>query len=405
MAASGSAGRRRFRGARVHPVDDRGTVIADGEVIVEDGRIAAVRAADRGATDDAVVDLPAHWHLTPGLVDAHVHLGLYPEGFPHEAKDLNEMTRPITPEMRAIDAVWPDDVAFFKARAAGITTVCVLPGSGNIIGGTGVALRTAGADVERMTRRDPACLKVAFGHNVKHSHGLKAGRFPLTRMGIAAGFREAFDAALDYEQRRMLDGRTSRHRGHEALLCALRREIPVRAHASRSDDILTAVRLAREYGLRLVIEHGYEADRVLEQLVERDVAVVFGPAFRCCGNTEELHFDFGTVATLDDAGVCVAHMTDHPIVPVGYLALQAGLSVRAGMKPERALRTITAHAARILGLDDTLGRLAPGLAADLAIFDGPPLEIATRVRATWIDGERVFADGEPTPVPGGVIRR
>lgn len=406
MAATATGARRRFRGARIHPVLDGGPpILDDAELIIEGDRIVALRPTDRGATDDAIVELPPGHHITPGLIDPHVHLGLFPEGSPREAKDLNEMTRPVTPEMRASDGVWPGDVAFFKARAAGITTVCVLPGSANIVGGTGFALRTAGIDVERMTRRDPVCLKVAFGYNVKHSHGLKSGRSPLTRMGIAAGFRDAFDAALRYEQQRIHDPHTPSDRGHDALLSALRRQIPVRAHASRSDDILTAIRLAREYGLKLVLEHGYEADLVLDRLKEHDVAVVFGPAFRCCGNTEELHFDFATVAALDAAGVCVAHMTDHPIVPVGYLAVQAGLSVRAGMKPERALRTITTHAARILGLEDEIGRLAPGMAADLAIFTGPPLDIASRVHATWIDGERVYADGEPVPVPGGLIRR
>ncbi len=405
MTITAATARRRFRGATIHTVDGGDRIITDGELIVEGARIVAVGAADRGATDDPIVALPATHHLTPGLIDAHVHLGLFPEGSPREAKDLNEMTRPVTPEMRALDGIWPGDVAFHKARAAGITTVCVLPGSANIVGGTGVALRTAGIDVERMVRRDPVCLKVAFGYNVKHSHGLKAGRSPLTRMGIAAGFRDAFDAALRYEQQKVHDPRTATDRGHEALLLALRREIPVRAHASRSDDILTAIRLARAYGLRLVLEHGYEADLVLDRVIEHGVAVVLGPAFRCCGNTEELHHDFASAKVLDDAGVCVAHMTDHPIVPVGYLSLQAGLSVRAGMKPSRALRTITTHAARILGLDDTVGRLAPGLAADLAIFDGPPLEVASRVVSTWIDGARVYADGEPTPVPGGMIRR
>lgn len=396
--------RIRLRGATVHTADDPPR-IERGEVVIEGDRIAHVGPASSGATDDRVVDLTGH-HLCPGFVDAHVHLGLYPEGFPHEAKDLNEMTRPVTPEMRAIDAVWPGDVAFARARAAGVTTVCVLPGSGNVIGGTGVVLRTAGIDVEQMALAEPACLKVAFGHNVKHSHGLKSGRAPLTRMGIAALFRQAFEDALRYEQRRLVKGdEIARDPGHEVLLRALRRELPVRAHASRSDDILTAIRLAREFGLRLVLEHGYEADLVLDRVREHGVAVVLGPAFRCCGNTEELHFDFASARTLDDAGVCVAHMTDHPIVPVGYLPIQAALSVRAGMHPDRALCTITAHPARILGLEDRLGRLAPGLSADLVILDGPPLDIASRVVETWIEGRPVHHATDAVPVPGALISR
>lgn len=397
--------RIRFRGAVVHTADDPAR-IERGEVIIEGGRIVAVGpASSTAATDDRIVDLTGR-HLCPGLIDAHVHLGLYPEGFPHEAKDLNEMSRPVTPEMRAIDAVWPGDVAFARARAAGVTTVCVLPGSANVIGGTGVVLRTAGIDVEAMALADPACLKVAFGHNVKHNHGLKNGRAPLTRMGIAALFRAAFEDALRYEQRRLARGDdVPRDPANEALLLALRREIPVRAHASRSDDILTALRLAREFGLRLVLEHGYEADFVLDRVRDDRVAVVLGPAFRCCGNTEELHFDFATAKTLDDAGICVAHMTDHPIVPIGYLAIQAGLSVRAGMHPDRALRTITAHPARILDLQDRTGRIAPGLSADLVVLDGPPLDIATRVLETWIEGRPVYHATDAVPVPGALFSR
>jgi imidazolonepropionase-like amidohydrolase len=393
---------RVFRGATVHTADDP-AVLPGGEVVVRDGRIAEVRAAPGPVPDDAeVLDL-AGAHLCPGFVDPHVHLGVFPEGFANEPKDLNEMTSPVTPHMQAFDAVWPGDVAFAKARAAGVTTVCVLPGSANVVSGTGVALRTVGRDVERMARRNPACLKVAFGHNVKHSHGVKRGRAPLTRMAIAALFREAFEGALRYEQARILDPGKPSDPANEVLLLALRRDIPVRAHASRSDDILTACRLARQFGLRLIIEHGYEAHLVLDQVKAAGAAVVFGPGFRNCGHSEELHFDFAQTKLLDDAGVRVAHMTDHPIVPVGYLPLQAGLSVRAGMAPDRALRLITSHAAAILGLEKELGRLAPGLAADLVILDGPPLEVASRVRSTWIDGEIVYRAGDPLPVPGAAF--
>jgi len=392
-----------FRGGTIHTVTDSKPLVG-GEVVVKDGLIAAVNPAPTATPPDAeVIDLTGK-HLCPGFIDAHVHLGVFPEGFANEAKDLNEMTRPVTPEMRAMDAVWPGDVAFAKAKAAGITTVCVLPGSANVISGTGIVLRTHGRDVEQMSRRHPACLKVAFGYNVKHSHGIKKGRTPLTRMGIAALFRQAFDDALLYEQRRIVDSNHPRHAGNEVLLMALRREIPVRAHCSRSDDILTAVRLARDYGFRLVLEHGYEAHFVLDQIKDQGVSVVLGPAFRCCGNSEELNHDFETAKILDDAGVVVAHMTDHPIIPVGYLSMQAGLSVRSGMAPDRALRTVTVHAAQILGLEDEIGQIAPGFQGDLVCLDGPPLEVASRVLATYIGGESVYRDGDRIPVPGGMFR-
>lgn len=383
-----------LRGAHVHAGDGRPPEVRD--VVVAGGRLVGA------APPDATVRDCRGLHVCPGFIDAHVHLGLYPEGFAGEPKDLNEFTRPVTPEMRALDGIWPGDVAFARARAAGVTTVCVLPGSGNVVGGTGVVLRTAGLDVERMARRDPACLKVAFGHNVKHSHGIQQKRAPLTRMGIAALFREAFDGALAYEQKRVLDPNHPEHPGQEVLVRALRRELPVRAHAARSDDILTACRLARQYGLRLVIEHGYEAHRVIEQLVATRAAVVLGPHWRNCGNSEELHFDFAHTRALVEAGVLVAHMTDHPIVPVGYLPIMAGLCVRAGLDEDTALTLITSNPAKILGIDDTVGRVAPGLTADLVLLSGPPLAVASRVVETWIDGEVAYREGDPLPVPGAV---
>ena len=180
----------------------------------------------------------------------------------------------------------------------------------------------------------------------------------------------------------------------------MRGELPVRAHCARSDDILTALRLAREFNLRLVLDHGYEAHMVLDEVKEAGVPIVLGPAFRTCGSSESLHFGFESTKVLDDAGLLVAHMTDHPIVPIEYLSLQAGLCVRAGMTPERALLTITANPAKILGLADRVGRIAIGLDADLVIKDGPPLSVESRVLATFIDGHRVFKQGDPLPVPG-----
>lgn len=397
-----------FRGATVHPGD--GTPPFVGDVRIEGGRIVSVTPARPGRARRAApaaepeakltVTEAAGLHLCPGFVDAHVHLGVMPEGFPHESKDVNEMTAAVTPQMRALDAIWPGDTSFNKARAAGVTTVCVLPGSSNVIGGTGVVMKTQGRNVEKMALRSPACLKVAFGYNVKHSHGLKANRMPLTRMGIAALFRQAFDEARVYADKRRRDPELPLDAGKEVLCAALRRELPLRAHCARSDDILTALRLAREYDLELVLDHGYEAHFVLDEVVAAGAAVVLGPAFRTCGSTESLHMSFESTAILDAAGVTVAHMTDHPIVPVEYLTLQAGLCVRAGMRPERALATIAAHPARILGMAERVGRIAVGLDADLVLLDGPPLEVASRVLETRIDGRVVYRHGDPVPVPG-----
>ena len=337
-------------------------------------------------------------HICPGFVDAHVHLGLYPEGFVGEPKDLNELTQALTPQLRAIDGIWPGDIAFRKAREGGVTTVCVLPGSANVIGGAGVVLKTEGIDVEAMKIREPACLKIAFGYNVKFNHGQK-GRAPLTRMMLTDMLRRSFEEALRYEEHRLMDPeKTPLDRSKEILIAAMRRDIPVRAHASRSDDILTATRLAREFGFKLVVEHGYEAIHVIDQLKSVGASVVYGPAFRTCGHSEDLSFDFAHAETLLDAGLMVAHMTDHPIVPIQYLSLQAGLCVRAGLDELRALKLISAYPAELLGIEDRVGRLSAGLDADLVILSGPPLEVKSRVIETWINGA-VVVHGLPNHRP------
>lgn len=384
-----------FTGAIVHTCDSQG-ILHQGSVLIRGPHILWVGSKEetpralQNFTDQelTIVDC-AGQHLCPGWIDAHVHLGLYPEGFIGEPKDLNELTNPLTPQLRAMDGIWPDDIAFEKARRGGVTTVCVLPGSANVIGGTGIVLKTAGRDVEQMLIREPACLKIAFGYNVKYNHGQK-GRPPLTRMMLASMLRDSFEDALRYEELRLLNpDLTPINRGKEHLLKALRREIPVRAHASRSDDILTATRLAREFGFQLVIEHGYEAHLVLEQLSAVDASVVYGPAFRTCGHSEDLNFDFAHAQVLLGAGLKVAQMTDHPIVPVQYLSIQAGLCVRAGLSEEEALKLITVYPAEILGLSSRIGRLREGLDADLLRLSGPPLELKTRVLETWIAGELV----------------
>ena len=330
-------------------------------------------------------------HITPGFIDAHAHLGLYPEGFIGEPKDLNELTQSLTPQLNALDGIWPGDIAFTKAFQGGVTTVCILPGSANVIGGTGVVLKTYGIDVQKMALRTPACLKIAFGYNVKHNHGRK-GRMPLTRMGIADLMRNAFDDALHYEEQKLLHPNQRVNRAHEHVLLALQRKIPVRAHASRSDDILTAIRLSQEYGFRLVLEHAYEAVQVIPQLQSVQAQVVYGPAFRTCGHSEDINFAFAHTQTLLEAGINVAHMTDHPIVPIQYLSLQAGLCVRAGVPTLKALELITSMPADILGCETRIGRLQVGLDADFLRLNGPPLEVASRIIATYIQGHNVYTD-------------
>ena len=391
MSQSASVKGVLFYGATVHTVGDLG-VIQSGSVYIEGTQIVWVGESNawhqsymKEATTLEQVNCEGE-HLTPGFIDAHVHMGLYPEGFIGEPKDLNELTQPLTPQLRAIDGVWPGDIAFSKARRGGVTTVCVLPGSANVIGGAGVVLKTFGSDVEDMCLREPACLKIAFGYNVKYNHGQK-GRAPLTRMMLTDMLRTSFEEALHYEEQRLLaPDQTPIDRSKEILIAVMRRDLPVRAHASRSDDILTATRLARDFGFDLIIEHGYEAIQVIDQLKQVNASVVYGPAFRTCGHSEDLNFDFGHAKILIDNGIPVAQMTDHPIVPIQYLSIQAGLCVREGLDEDEALKLITSTPAAILGVTDRVGQLKVGLDADLLRLSGPPLEIKTQVIETWING-------------------
>ncbi|MBU0550471.1 amidohydrolase family protein [Myxococcota bacterium] len=389
-----------FQGATLHRPDQpplpNAAVLIDGPLIRAVGLTGEIHASEA-----EIIDARGQ-HLCPGLIDPHTHLGLMPEGFVQESKDLNEMTSPVTPTLRASDGIWPGDVGFARARAGGVTTVGVLPGSANVYGGLGVAVATAGRNVDEMIRRDPAGLKIALGLNVKLSHGVKAGRAPLTRMGVAAILRERMEAALTYEQSRLLKPETPEAPELEILLQALRRELVVRAHAARADDLQAAIRFARRYGLRLVLEHAHQAHLILDEIVAAGAPVVLGPLFKTLGHSEETHLDFEAARALDAAGVRVALMTDHPIIPVGYLSVQAGLCVRAGVPPARALAMITTHAAQILGLEGIIGDVAPGLRADLVRLSGPPLEIASRVLETWIDGRRVYT-GASLPVPGAAL--
>jgi imidazolonepropionase-like amidohydrolase len=388
-----------FYGGTIYPCDpnasqnesvlEKAFLLIEDEHILDIGKMSDARFQGYLNDDDLQKHSFEDQFMSAGFVDAHVHMGLYPEGFVGEPKDLNELSHPITPQLRALDGIWTNDIAFKKAKAGGVTTICVLPGSANVIGGMGVVLKTHGIDIEEMTILEPACLKVSFGYNVKHNHGSK-GKAPLTRMAIADMFRQSFEQALRYEEQKLLRSDTPIDRGKEALLMALKQEIPVRAHASRVDDILTAIRLSKEFGLKLVIEHGYEAKYITEKLVKNKVSVVYGPAFRTCGHSEDMNFDFADAQLLLDAGITVAQMTDHPIVPVQYLNLQAGLCVREGLDPLKALLLITAYPAQILGCEQRIGSLKIKKDADFVIFNHFPLSVEAKVQKTYIQGKKVY---------------
>ncbi|MEW6458047.1 MAG: amidohydrolase [Bacillota bacterium] len=370
-----------------------GRDIPSGTVLIENGLIKAV-GTGIGVPDGAEVLDAAGKLVLPGLIEPHCHVGIMEEIFREEGNDGNEYSDPVTPQLRAIDGVYPEDLGFADALAGGVTTLCTTPGSANVIGGEMVILKTAGKTVEQMLVRFPAGLKAALGENPKRAYG-KERKAPVTRMASAALLRTALVQGAEYIRKLERAGRgdgdpPDRDLKLEALARVLRREVPLRVHAHRADDILTAVRIAREFNLDLVIEHGTEADRVADVLAREDIPVVLGPLLVNRPKVEMRHKSLETAARLAEAGVRFAVMTDHPVVPVQYLGLSAALTVRGGLSEERALRAVTADAAAVLGLENRLGTLEPGKEADVVIMDGDFFDVRSRVERVYIKGLPVY---------------
>ncbi|HEV2824421.1 MAG TPA: amidohydrolase, partial [Actinomycetota bacterium] len=369
----------------------------DGVVLLGDGRIEALGRAVRIPDGVERVDATGRVVL-PGLVDAHVHLGVHAEGDGWAGQDTNEMTDPVTPHVRALDAINPADLGFADAVAGGVLTANVNPGSGNPIGGQAAAIRTAGATVDEMVLRAPSGMKSALGENPKRVYGERK-QLPSTRLGTAAVIRDALVKAGNYLAKRDRGGDepVERDLRWEALGLVLEGVIPWRQHCHRADDIATALRLADEFGYRLVIDHGTEAVLLADRLAERGVPVLIGPLLTSRSKVELRNRSLANPGRLAAAGVELGIITDHPVVPVHLLHVQAALAVREGLDPAAALRAVTLTPARVLGLDDRLGSLEPGKHAPRVSWSGDPLDARSRVETAWIEGRQVFGADPDTP--------
>ena len=396
MDATAGTGRLAIVGGRVIPV--AGAPLEDGVVLLGDGRIEAVGRDVRVPDGVERVDATGKVVL-PGLVDAHVHLGVHSEGDGWAGQDTNELTDPVTPHVRALDAINPADLGFADAVAGGVLTVNVNPGSGNPIGGQAAAIRTAGRTVDEMVLRAPSGMKSALGENPKRVYGERK-QLPSTRLGTAAVIRDALVKARNYLDKldRGDDGEPpERDLRWEALGLVLSGEIPWRQHCHRADDIATALRLADEFGYRLVIDHGTEAVLLADQLAERGVPVLIGPLLTSRSKVELRNRSLANPGRLAAAGVELGIITDHPVVPIHLLHVQAALAVREGLDPAAALRAVTLTPARVLGLDDRLGSLEPGKHATLCVWSGDPLDARSRVETAWIEGRQVFGSDPDSP--------
>ncbi|HXP19546.1 MAG TPA: amidohydrolase [Streptosporangiaceae bacterium] len=381
-------------GGRVVPVI--GEPIDGGTVLVQDGRIAAVGAGLAVPAGVRVIDAAGSWVL-PGFIEAHGHVGVHEEAQGWAGQDTNETTDPVMAQARAIDAINPADLGFRDAIGGGVLAVNVNPGSGNPIGGQTVALKCWGRTVDEMVLRQPSGMKSALGENPKRVHG-EQRKMPSTRLGTAAVIRGALvDAAnylrrLESEQRKPEDERkpVDRDLKLEALGRVLRREIPWRQHCHRADDIATAIRIADEFGYDLVIDHGTEAHLLADILAARGIPVIIGPLLTSRSKVELRNRSLENPGRLARAGVTIAITTDHPVVPINFLAHQAALAVKDGLDHETALRALTINPARITGIDDRLGSIEAGKDADLAIWSGDPLDLLSRVRRALIDGREIY---------------
>lgn len=377
----------------IHTMD--GPVIKNGYVAVKGSKIAQVGPME---------DCPKSWegetidarggHVCPGFIDAHCHLGMFGDSLGFESEDGNEETDPCTPQLRAIDAVNPLDRCFSEARAAGVTTVLTGPGSANPVSGQFAALKTDGRWVDAMVVKAPVSMKLALGENPKQVYHDR-DETPVTRMATAAIIRENLRKAVEYGEK--LDKAAADEDTDppdydaklEALLPVVRGELPVHIHAHRADDIATGLRIAKEFKLKCVIVHGTEGHRIPELLAGEKIPVITGPALGDRSKPELANMTLENPLILSRAGVEVAICTDHPEVPIQYLPLCAALAVKGGMDPEEALAAITINAAKIAGLDGSLGSLTQGKEADVVITDRHPLELLGSVRAVLMGGRRI----------------
>lgn len=364
-----------------------------GDVAIENGKIVAV--GQNLSYSDAEVRDVTGMTVMPGIVDPHCHIGMWEDAMGFEGADGNECTNPITPELRAIDAINPYDRCFEEAAAGGVTTCVTGPGSANVIGGQFVAIKTYGDSVDDMVLRFPVAVKAAFGENPKRVYNGK-NQTPSTRMATAALMRKALIEAQEYNEK-LERGKADpekmpeRNLGKEILARVIRRELPMKIHAHRADDILTAIRICREFKLRYTLDHCTEGylitDKLKEALSEDCEGIIVGPLLTDRSKIELKNLSFKAPKVLEQAGIEYAMMTDHPVTPEQYLPICTAVAVREGASEEGALKAITINAAKITGIADRVGSIEVGKDADIAVFSGHPFDFRSRCVLTLVNGK------------------
>lgn len=360
------------------------------DILIEDGKIKEIGENLDIPTDCEVIDATGK-HVMPGFVEAHGHIGLDGYGIGYEGMDYNELNDIVCPQLRGLDGVKAMDPAFEKAREAGVTCVCVGPGSANVLGGTFTAIKTVGKRVDTMVVRDGVAMKCAFGENPKRCYREKGDS---SRMTTAFKLREALFKAKEYMEKKETAGEDVSKRPaldlkSEALIPVLKKEMPLKAHAHAADDIFTAIRIAKEFDVKLTLEHVTEGHLIVEELAKENVPLAVGPTLTSATKFELRNKSWTTPGVLAKAGCQVSIITDSPIIPQEYLPLCAGFAVKAGMDSFQAFQAITINPAKHIGIADRVGSLEVGKDADIVIADGSPFEISTNIEYVLIDGKIV----------------
>ncbi|PAB60723.1 amidohydrolase [Anaeromicrobium sediminis] len=359
-----------------------------GSLLIKDKKIEYVGPNLEEKDAEIVIDAKGKF-VMPGMIDAHCHLGMWEDAVGFEGADGNEIVDPVSPELRAIDAINPMDRCFEEALLGGITTVATGPGSANVIGGQFSVIKTHGDRVDDMIVKETLAMKCAFGENPKRCYS-DIKKSPSTRMATASIMRETLMKAKEYVQNKKKDKDAKFNMKYEALEKVINKEIPLKAHAHRADDILTALRIAKEFDLDITLEHCTEAHLITKYLKEGyQKGIVIGPTLSNRSKIELKNLTFETAGILEKEGIEFAIMTDHPVIPLQYLPVCAGLAAREGLKEDTALRSITINPAKILGIDHRVGSLEVGKDADVVIFDGHPFDLRSKVHKVIINGEIV----------------
>lgn len=378
-----------IKNATIVTMGPQGTV--QGDLRIEEGKIKEIAEGLQAATEETVIDASGKY-VFPGMVEAHCHLGMEESAIRQEGDDVNEMSDPITPQVRAIDGCNPMDETITNACKAGITTVAAGPGSANVIGGTFIAYKTHGISIDEMVIQNPVAMKCAFGENPKRVY--QDSRIK-TRMNIAALLRETLMKTKEYmAKKEAANGDVTKMPAYdmklEAMIPVIKKELPLKCHAHRADDILTVIRIAKEFDLKVTLDHCTDGEVIRKQVKASGYPAIVGPSLTHKSKFELANKSFATAGVLNKEGILIAITTDSPVIPQEYLPLCAALAMKDGLEEEEALKAITINPAKILGLDDRIGSLEPGKDADLVICTSSVLDTQNIVEYTMINGEVVY---------------